>query len=133
MIARLVTWWRCHTAMRWGLVFLPLAALFVWLSTDAVLAGTVGQDGVKTSLVNAGVFSIRVFAALFFVHLVTHPKIWGWDLPNNYRTILQNILTGKTQGNWYGAFAVLAGETFAKLFLLVYFLKALILWPQGQT
>lgn len=128
---RAVAWWRCHTAMRWGWVFLPLAALFMWLSTDAVLAGVEGKDGVKTSLVNAGVFSIRVFAAIFFVHLVTHPKIWNWDLANSYRDYLQKILAEDAEGNWWGALAVLAGEVLAKLALLWLFLRALILWPQG--
>lgn len=124
-------WWRCHTAMRWGLVFLPLAALAVWFATNAVLAGSTGLDGSKTALVNAGVFSIRVFAALFFVHLVSHPKIWSWDLPNGFRRELQDILLEREPGNWFGALLILLGETFAKLFLLVYFLRALILWPQG--
>lgn len=130
---KLVTLWKCHTTMRWGWVLLPLAALFLWISTNAVLAGVIGKDEVKTTLVNTGVFSLRVFAAIFFVHLLTHPKVWGWDLYNTFREKLQRILVGELEGNWWGALAVLVGETSAKLFLLVYFLKALILWPQGIT
>lgn len=127
----LATWWRCHTSARWGLVFLPAFALAVWFSTDAVLAGAVGLDEVKASLVNAGVYSIRVFAAIFFVHLVSHPKTWAWDLDNSFRRDLQDVLLGRKEGDKVGAFVILAGETFAKLALLVWILKALVLWPQG--
>lgn len=131
MIRQLIQWWRCHTAMRWGLVFLPTFAMLVWFGTDAILAGAVGLDEVKASLVNAGVYSIRVFAALFFVHLVTHPRTWAWDLPNDYRRDLQDILLERKEGSQIGAFLILCGETFAKLALLFWILKALVLWPQG--
>lgn len=130
-LKQVVEWWKCQRTFIWGWVKLPLGALFLWFSIDAVLAGVIGKDEVKTALVNTGVFSLRVFAAIFFVHMLTHPKFWGWDLYNSHREKMQKILTGEEVGSQGGAFLVLAGEAFVKLLLLYFFLKALILWPQG--
>lgn len=121
-----------NRAARWGLIYLPLFAGAVWFGIGMVLPGA-GESAtdIKAALVNAGVYSVRVMAALCLVHAVTHPKVWRWDLDNDYRTRLQHILDGSAQGDAIGAFLVLAGEMVAKLLLLWLILKALVLWPQG--
>ena len=117
-----------------GWVLLPVFVVAVWFAIETMLSGTPeAADGVKTNLLNAGTFSVRVFAAIFFVHLVTHPRVWGWDLANTFRDECQRILTGKAQGSAIGAFAVLAGEMVAKMWLLSVLLRSLVLWPQGAA
>lgn len=117
-------------ALRWALIYLPLFSVAVWFGIETILQGTASAD-VKTSLVNAGVFSVRVMVAICLVHAVTCCKVWNWDLRNDYRDKLQRILDGSKAGNAIGAFAVLAGEMVAKLGLLWMLLRGLILWPQG--
>lgn len=117
-------------ALRWALIYLPLFSVAVWFGIETILQGTASAD-VKTSLVNAGVFSVRVMVAICLVHAVTCCKVWNWDLRNDYRDQLQRILDGSAPGNAIGAFAVLAGEMVAKLGLLWMLLRGLILWPQG--
>lgn len=117
-------------ALRWALIYLPLFSVAVWFGIETILQGTASAD-VKTSLVNAGVFSVRVMVAICLVHAVTCCKVWNWDLLNDYRDKLQRILDGSEPGNAIGAFAVLSGEMVAKLGLLWMLLRGLILWPQG--
>lgn len=123
--------WRAHPSARIGLLLTPLFAVVVWFGIGVVFPGPGDADDIKAALVNAGVFSVRVFAALFFVHMVTHPAAWAWDLPNEWRTKLQRLVVAGRPRQQFGAFVVLAGETFAKLWLLGQLLRALILWPQG--
>jgi hypothetical protein len=117
-------------AARWMLIYLPLFSLAVWFGIEAILQGP-GAADVKTSLVNAGVFSVRVLVAIGLVHAVTCCKVWDWDLADAYRAKLQRILDGSEAGNAIGAFLVLAGEMVAKILLLWLLLRGLILWPQG--
>lgn len=117
-------------AVRWMLLYLPLFSAVVWFGIEAILDGA-GATDVKTSLVNAGVFSVRVLVAIGLVHAVTCRKVWGWDLSDAHREELQQVLDGRRRGNALGAFLVLAGEMVAKILLLWLLLRALILWPQG--
>lgn len=131
-----LAYWRCHTAARWGLVIIPAFAFLVWFGIGMVLPGEGAGADIKANLLNAGAFSVRVFVAVFFVHLVSHPKVWNWDLPNALRERLQAIMYGDIErplADRIFAFVVLTGEVFAKLLLLWILLKALILWPQGKT
>ena len=118
-------------ALRWALFYLPLFSAAVWFGIEAMLEGNTALGDVKTSLVNAGVFSVRVMVAICLVHAVTCRKVWDWDLSDAYRTKLQRVLDGSEPGNAIGAFLVLAGEMVAKILLLWLLLRALILWPQG--
>ena len=117
-------------AARWMLIYLPLFSVLVWFGIEAILPKEAAPD-VKAALINAGVFSVRVMVAIGLVHAITCRQVWGWDLANTYRERLQRILDGSEQGDSFGALAVLAGETLAKVLLLWLFLRALILYPQG--
>ena len=118
-------------ASRLGWLLIPAFAGAVWFGINMVFPDPDDAADIKANLLNAGTFSVRVFAALFFVHLVTHPKVWAWDLPNTRRVKLQETVVEGRPGQQIGAFTVLAGETFAKLWLLGQLLRALVLWPQG--
>ena len=114
-----------------GMILIPLFAGAVWFGIGMVMPDMKASADIRANLLNAGTFSLRVFAALFFVHLVTHPKVWAWDLPNEWRKELQRKVVDGDLGQQIGACAVLAGETLAKLWLLGQLLRALVLWPQG--
>lgn len=110
-----------NRAARWGLIYLPVftaATLFMLKAFGAV-------DDLIAYALELAPKSMHVMAAIVMTYVVSTGL--GWNLDNDKRADYQRILIA-SKGKNFGAFQVLAGETFAILMLLALFIAALIVW-----
>lgn len=123
-----------------GWLILPLFVGMVWVGAKIALVGSPSRDVVMQSLINTGVFSIRVFAVLYFIHLVSHKRVWGWDLDNEFRERLQRMIVGdilegedepRPLSDRIGSFVVISGEVVVKCWFAWLLLTAFIRWPNS--
>lgn len=114
-----------NRAMRWTFIYAPLLAGTVLFSLKVFG----GLDDLIAYVMEAGSRSVHVVVAIAITYGVSCGL--GWNLDNDKRADYQRILIA-SKGKNFGAFQVLAGETFAILMLLYLILRAFDLLPVAR-
>lgn len=110
-------------AVRWTVLYVPGFTIGLLFALKAFG----GLDDLVAYVFEAGSRSVPVLIAIAITYGVATGL--GWNLDNDYRAELQNILAvPDEEGNALGAFLILAGEMLSILSLLVVILLAMLVF-----
>ena len=110
-------------AVRWTVLYVPGFTIGLLFALKAFG----GLDDLVAYVFEAGSRSVPVLIAIAITYGVATGL--GWNLDNDYRAELQNILAvPDEEGSALGAFLILAGEMLSILALLIVILVALLVF-----
>lgn len=121
-------------SVRWTVIYVPGFTIGLLFAIKAFG----GMDDLFAYVIEAGVRSMPVLIAIAITYVLATGL--GWNLDNNDRSHLQDILIGEESTRplnatarqsiqrWVGAFVTLAGEMLSILSLLAVILLAMLVW-----